>query len=196
MASIVFTKFATMYPPWTPLNRSFRFFFSSAGFEQPNNSGPSSLNCLSLIVESISPNTTAPVLTNMTSSDRTLWPVACTTSSRQVVSGGDFLRALLKTSVESSMFSYTAFHGGIQYVSLHYHPSWNPVYVATLRCKVESSIFRYTTLQCGNRGSQTLVLIPAVSVVVISNLYWKQKCIGRCQWLLCIVHDVLALKYV
>ncbi|KAL8609935.1 hypothetical protein ACOMHN_046855 [Nucella lapillus] len=34
--------------------------------------GASSLNCLSLIVESISPNTTTPVLTNMTSVDRPL----------------------------------------------------------------------------------------------------------------------------
>ncbi|GFS08015.1 hypothetical protein ElyMa_001263700 [Elysia marginata] len=42
------------------------------GYEQPNSNGASSLNCLSLIVDSISPNTTPSVLTNMTSSDRTL----------------------------------------------------------------------------------------------------------------------------
>ncbi|GFO33476.1 hypothetical protein PoB_005998100 [Plakobranchus ocellatus] len=42
------------------------------GYEQPNSNGTSSLNCLSLIVDSISPNTTPSVLTNMTSSDRTL----------------------------------------------------------------------------------------------------------------------------
>ncbi|CAG5117077.1 unnamed protein product [Candidula unifasciata] len=47
-------------------------YSNASGFEQPSSNGPSSLNCLSLIVESISPTTTTPVLTNMTSSDRTL----------------------------------------------------------------------------------------------------------------------------
>ncbi|XP_025099059.1 ras guanine nucleotide exchange factor P-like [Pomacea canaliculata] len=55
-------------------------FSSSNGYEQMSSSstttsgsnGASSLNCLSLIVESISPNNTASVLSNMTSVDRPL----------------------------------------------------------------------------------------------------------------------------